>query len=353
MTFGQKSSDDRKIIAKQAIVFLLNGIDVHFEYPIAYYFIHELDQHQRKELLTEAISMVTRCGIKLISITCDGHPANIPALTMLGANLKINLATTNEEFRPYIDNPISQEPIYVILDPCHMEKCIRNRWATCKVFYDSNGNRIEWRYIEALYEYSWKNDFRPHKLTEKHIQWKRNSMNVSLAVQTFSEAVASSIEFLQSQNVPEFQGAAATIDFIRRMNTLFDVFNSRHSSHHNIFKQRMSIQNKRVIYDLFNDSIQFFKLLKTDVHYYEARKKQEKGDEKKKEKLIVRTEIMPILNTIHKVGFLAFIADMQSLMKIFETYVEEGLINTSIATYNLLQDPLEMSLAEFVCVRRI
>lgn len=125
--YGQKSNDDRKAIAKQAIVFLLNGVHVNFEYPVAYYFIHELDMHKRKELLSEIIAMVTRCGIKVINITCDGHSANRPALTMLGASLKI------DSIRPYIKNPINKAPIYVIFDPCHMEKLVRNRWATCKV----------------------------------------------------------------------------------------------------------------------------------------------------------------------------------------------------------------------------
>lgn len=352
ITYGQKPGNEEKTIAKQAIVFLLNGIDVNFEFSVAYFFIDELNMHGRKNLLSEVIAVVTRCGIKISNVTFDGYSANMPAMEMLGANLKINLKTKTRKFRPCIDNPINKEKIHVILDPCHMEKLVRGRWATCEVFYDAKGKKIEWRYIEALYEYSCKNDFKTHKLTKKHMQWQRNPMNVRLAVETFSESVASSIEFLMEQGVPQFQGARETIDFIRRMNTLFDIFNSRHCNNNNIFKRRMSMQNKRVIYDFFKDTIGFFKQLKVGVHSYAAAKKKgvkgkdeekgKKGKKEKKERVIIKTTLVPILHTRHKVGFLGFIIDMVSLMNIFETYVKKGEVFESIPTYNLLQDPLEM-----------
>lgn len=246
-------------------------------------------------------------------------------------------------------DPINKERIYIFLDPCHMEKLIRGRWATCRVFYDSADNKIEWRYIEALYEYSCRNDFRTHKLTKKHIQWKRNSMNVRLAVETFSESVASSIEYLMKIGVPEFQGAQSTVDWIRRMDTLFNIFNSRHCNSQNIFKKRMSAENKRVIYQFMKETIKFFKTLKTEIFFYknaaEENGKEDKADSGKKEKkkrVLVKTEILPILDTVHKVGFRGFIIDMESLKLMFKEYVEEEKIISSIPTYNLLQDSIEM-----------
>lgn len=236
--YGQKPGEEQ-IMAKQAIVFVLNGIDVNFEFPVAYYFIDELDKNGRKDLLPEVIATVTRCGIRIINLTFDGHSSNVPACELLGAKLKINLNEKNQTFKTYILNPLTNEKIYIILDPCHMIKLVRNRWALCRAFFDSKNSKIEWRYIEALHEYSCKNDFRTHKLTKRHMQWARHSMNVRLAVQTLSESVASSIEFLMEKNVPEFQGARPTIDFIRRMNTLFDIFNSRRCNDKNIFKRRM------------------------------------------------------------------------------------------------------------------
>lgn len=38
----ENPENPQNIIAKQAIVFVLNGIDVNFEFPVAYYFIDTL-----------------------------------------------------------------------------------------------------------------------------------------------------------------------------------------------------------------------------------------------------------------------------------------------------------------------
>lgn len=171
--YGKIQENGQKNIAKQAIVFLLNGIEVNFEFPVAYHFINELSMNERKDLIVEIITSVTRCGIHITNLTFDGHSANMPAMEMLGAKLKINTRTKNRKLKPYFPNPNNGKRIYCILDPCHMEKLVRGRWATCGVFFNSAGNKIDWNYIVALYEYSCRNDFRTHKLTKKHIQWKK------------------------------------------------------------------------------------------------------------------------------------------------------------------------------------
>lgn len=73
-----------KRIAKQAIVFVLQGIDVNFEFPVSYELISELDSNQRKDLIHEVIVAITKCGIRITNITFDGHASNVPALELLG-----------------------------------------------------------------------------------------------------------------------------------------------------------------------------------------------------------------------------------------------------------------------------
>lgn len=79
---GSKSIGDspgegiEKMIAKQAIVFMLNGINVNFEFPISYHFINELNSMQRKDLLSEIIARITECGIKITNVTFDGNNNN-------------------------------------------------------------------------------------------------------------------------------------------------------------------------------------------------------------------------------------------------------------------------------------
>lgn len=339
VNYGEKG--DGLTVAKQAIVFLLNGIGVNFEFPVAYYFVEDLDAPQRVPLLEEIIATVTECGVKITNLTFDGFSSNIPACETLGANLNVN--STN--FKPYIVNPINNEKIYIILDPCHMEKLVRNRWASCGVFIDGNGKRIEWRYIVALYEYSCRNDFHTHKLTKRHIQWNRNSMNVRLAAETFSEAVASSIEFLMQQNIPEFEGAQPTVDFVRRMNTLFDVFNSKNANEKNIFKKNLCAENKRIIFDFLDETSKFFKELKVEQVVFRKKKESKKSKKSKRKSKPEVTRVVvtqQILYTRHKVAFRGFIINNTCLKAMYEEYVEEKQWLKHIPTYNLLQDVIEM-----------
>lgn len=200
---------------------------------------------------------------------------------MMGASFKWDINGKNASFKPFIINPLDNERIYIILDPSHMIKLTRNRLASCEKFLDGAGNKIEWRYIVSLYEYSLANDFHTHKLTKKHVvDWERHDMNVRIAVETFSESVASSIEVLMNQNVPEFQGAEATILFIRTMNTLFDCFNSWSSFNQNVYKNKLSPDNKRIVFDFFTQTMKYFNQLQVEKIHYKKAKKGKKDDSK-------------------------------------------------------------------------
>lgn len=53
-------------------------------------------------------------------------------------------------------------------------------------------------------------------------------MKVKLAVQVFSESVADATEFCKNElDLVGFRNSDATIDFIRKINNLFDIMNSR------------------------------------------------------------------------------------------------------------------------------
>lgn len=156
-----------------------------------------------------------------------------------------------------------------------MEKLFRNTLAAKEVIYDDHDQKIEFRFFKSLYEYSKNNNLKTHKLSKKHIdQWDRNKMNVRIAVETFSDSVASSMEFLMNTKHPEFIGAAPTIRFIRIMNKLFDIFNSKHSKSNNVYKRVLSSENKRIIFDFFETTIKYFSSLKIDDVTYMKKKKK-------------------------------------------------------------------------------
>lgn len=216
--------------------------------------------------------------------------------TLLGAILKEN------SMQPFINNPLNNEKIYIIQDPCHMEKLARNTLASKQIIYDAQGNKIEWRYFESLYQFSTAYDLKTHKLTKKHMDWKRNSMNVALAVETFSESVAITMQFLKNQGVSQFEGCEHTIAFIKRMNTIFDIFNTRNCKDRNIFKRVLSKENKRVIFDFFDETIQYFKSLYVDEDYFIKQKGKKKVKTIKKRVLLLKSR--------NRTGFRGYIIDM-------------------------------------------
>ena len=67
-------------------------------------------------------------------------------------------------------------------------------------------------------------------------------MNVKVAAQTLSSSVADAIEFLMFSQNPSFIGAEGTINFIRIIDQLFDIMNSR-NPYGKHFKKPLSLKN--------------------------------------------------------------------------------------------------------------
>lgn len=159
---------------------------------------------------------MTASGIKIRNITFDGLAINIAMCELLGADLDV----ASPMFQSFFANPLNNEKIYIILDPCHMEKLVRNTLANKKVIFNNKNEKIEWKFFELLYSCSREYDMKTHKITKKHLQWKRNAMNVRLAGETMSQSVANSFKYLSEQNHPDFQNVGASIEFIQIMNVI-------------------------------------------------------------------------------------------------------------------------------------
>lgn len=107
-----KNGSNQKSIAKQALVFMLNGINEDFEFPLAYYLVSSLDSMERGDLLKNVVKAATECGVRIVSCTFDGHPCNFGMAESMGAKLNIEA----ENFQPFFKNPISGENIHILLD---------------------------------------------------------------------------------------------------------------------------------------------------------------------------------------------------------------------------------------------
>ncbi len=84
---------------------------------------------------------------------------------------------------------------FMLLDPCHMLKLLRNVFSTVEDLVREDGQQIRWRYIEELHKLQGKEGLRlGNKLKMAHIQWRNQKMKVNLAAQLFSSSVADALE---------------------------------------------------------------------------------------------------------------------------------------------------------------
>ena len=110
----------------------------------------------------------------------------------------------------------------------HAKAC-RNALGTLKSFVDEDENLIQWNVFQALDKIQESEGFTlANKLSKKHVQFQKHKMNVRLAAQTLSSSVADAIEFLNvSMKLTEFQNSDGTVKFVRMIDRLFDMLNSR------------------------------------------------------------------------------------------------------------------------------
>lgn len=257
ITFGKIAENcERLPLATQVLVFLLSGINISFHIPIAYFFIGNLEAIDKVVLITSVIKMLNTAGVKLLTITCDGHPTNIAAYEMLGGSYDLN------DLRPYFSNPENGSQIYTFLDPPHMLKLIRNSLTNRKVFYDRIGRPIEWMHFVNMVNLNDEAALLSHKMTKAHINYEhKNKMNVLLAVQTLSQSTGESFKYLMDRRYPEFENVSGTAEFCIRIDRSFDILNSDLQRPDNVYKSPVNEQSFGEIFAFIDDTIDYLQKL--------------------------------------------------------------------------------------------
>lgn len=179
--------DDEIPVANNAIFFLITLIQTRKTLVFGYFLIKR--------------------GAYLISMAFDGLSTNFSVCETLGASFDIG------NIRSFIINPSNGNKIYIVLDPPHMLKLIRNCLAAKSPLKDGKNNSIDWKFFERLV--SVESSLVSHRMTQQHIDFHSNKMKVKLAAQTLSYSVARSMEVLLQNRNSNFLNADGTITFIK------------------------------------------------------------------------------------------------------------------------------------------
>lgn len=133
-------------LAKEALVFMITGINEKFKIPVAYFLIAGLKANEKAALIQNVILLAGKSGVKIVGIGYDGLVTNIATAKVMGASF-------NQPNKAFFINPHGAEKFFLFPDACHSLKTTRNRLASLGVLYDENNNKIEWRYIVELEKY--------------------------------------------------------------------------------------------------------------------------------------------------------------------------------------------------------
>ena len=147
-------------------------------------------------------------------------------------------------------------------------------------------------------------------------------MKVKLAAQTLSASTADALDFCREKlKLSEFQGSEATSSFIRLIDSLFDIMNSKNILAKG-FKSPMQQCNKTIWKELFSRSLKHL----SEITDASGRK---------------------LINSPRKTGFIGFIININSFSFLFEELVERQKMKF-LLTYKGSQDHVEL----FFCAIR-
>lgn len=106
--------------ARYALVLMAVCLNDYWKIPVSYYLINGLSSDERAGLINRCLQELHEVKANVISITTDGAACNLSTFKKLGASLDM------ENLKTFFYHPCTKENVYIILDPCHMLKLIRN-----------------------------------------------------------------------------------------------------------------------------------------------------------------------------------------------------------------------------------
>lgn len=303
---GKRNTDGSLPVSNNFLVFMFTSLHSKVSIPVAYYAVKSLNAYEKRDLITEILTALHSIGAKVINMTFDGLKANVATCELLGASFN------PKSLKPDFPHPVDNSDVCIMLDPCHALKLIRNALGDIGQIIDPQTGKVQWKHYEGLQTLKESSNFLTHKLNKKHIQYKRNKMNVRLAAQLFSDGTGKSMAHCKNIGIEEYQDSDASIKFTLNMNKTFDAMNSKHDRPG--FKGALNASNSSEVFAHFDQMDTYIRKLKF------------------KKKLCI--------NSRRKTGFIGMLVNMMVIKRLYRENVLTGKLE-SLPTFYLSQDVLE------------
>ena len=310
---GTNEEDDSLPAATNALVFLLVPLNGNWKIPVAYYLTEGLTGKVLASLTRNLLTHLHKNTINVLALVCDGCGGNQSMLAELGVELKYPLKTS---WFPHPADPSNN--VYVFLDNCHMFKLVRNMLAQYETIQNGKtGKLICWEFIANLHKVQQDEGLRlANKLKRNHIEFASQKMKVNLSVQALSNSTAQALLCLKQLGHDDFQSCDETVAFIKLMDSLFDLMNSRNPFGKG-YKAPLRIANKQTWLPFLTKAEDYLINLQT-------------------------TKGKPLYKTKRKTAILGYLLMIRNMKAIFTKYVEQQKLLRYILTYKFSQDHVEL-----------
>lgn len=222
MDFGLGKLDaDEMPLASETILLMAVGIYGHWRTPLGYFFVNRASGYLQAQLLRLAIGKLSDIGITVVAVTSDATAQSVQMAKALGIN------TDEDNMKCTFQHPSSSsQQIAYFFDSCHLLRLIRNAFQNFQSIQFINGI-AHWQHLVDLVALEEQELSNMKRIPRKLANLKNHVLKMNCAAQLFSESVANALECLLSLGLPPFQNCIGTIHFVRLINNLFDIFNSR------------------------------------------------------------------------------------------------------------------------------
>lgn len=328
MGIGMDTSDQK---ASQAFVLLVVSLTQGWTLPIAYFFIQSLTGEMKANIINIALHKCHEAGVKIVSLTFDGCKSNINCMKFLGCYID-----NHENMNTTFQHPNGDYKIAIFLDVCHMVKLVRNLLESKKEFYGESDAVIKWSLILQLHNLQEENSLHlANKLTLRHVQFRNEIMKVKLATQLLSNSVAKAIEFCDKElKLTKFEHSEATVKFLKLINDIFDILNSRNLKDYGL-KKPLDSKNVTEVMSLCHQAKTYLLSLSTKVAYKKTIRVNRES------RTVIEFRQVPLHKCQANTGIVGLLVCINSLEYLYKSLVESKAVSY-LMTFKFSQDHVEL-----------
>eukprot|EP00069_Balaena_mysticetus_P010167 bmy_20586T0 len=314
MDFGLGKLDaDETPLASETVLLMAVGISGHWRTPLGYFFVNRASGYLQAQLLRLTIGKLSDIGITVLAVTSDATAHSVQMAKALGIHLD------GDNMKCTFQHPSSStQQIAYFFDSCHLLRLIRNAFQNFQSIRFINGT-AHWQHVVELAALEEQELSNMERIPRKLANLKNHILKMNCAAQLFSESVASALECLLSLGLPPFQNCIGTVQFLRLINNLFDIFNSRNYYGKGLKGPLLPETFNKINHVLIEAKTIFVTLSDTSNNQ--------------------------IIKGKRKLGFLGFLLNAESLKWLYQNYVSPKVMPFPyLLTYKFSQDHLELFL---------